>query len=113
VLVPDAGDAVLTAVNTARLAKGCAALTPDSTLAGLAGANSADMAAAGTLAVQDPAGLATATVLQHGATDAAAAVTDWLADRDDGVHLLDCALTTAGAAEATADSGSWWTLLLA
>jgi uncharacterized protein YkwD len=110
-LVPDAGDALLAAVNTARAAQGCAALTPDDTLTGRARVNSMDMAAEDTLAVQDAAG--SATVLQHGADDAAAVVAAWLADTDESATLLDCSLTTAGAAEATADSGPWWTLFLA
>jgi uncharacterized protein YkwD len=110
-LVPDAGDALLAAVNTARAAEGCAALTPDDTLTGRAGVNSMDMAAEDTLAVQDAAG--SATVLQHGADDAAAVVAAWLADTDESATLLDCSLSTAGAAEATADSGPWWTLFLA
>lgn len=113
VLVPDAGDTVLAAVNDARTAQGCAPLTAGDALTEQAATNSTDMAAAGTLAVQDAAGSAAATLLQHGASDASAAVAAWLADPADSAHLLDCSLTTAGGAEATAASGPWWTLFLA
>jgi hypothetical protein len=40
-------------------------------------------------------------------------VAAWLADPADSALLLDCRLTTAGAAESTGDSGPWWTLVLA
>jgi uncharacterized protein YkwD len=109
--VAGAGDAVLAAVNEGRTKAGCTALSADSNLAQAAQTNSVDMARQGTLAVAEPAG--TAAAIATGKPDAASTVAAWLTDPADGPHLLDCALTTAGAAEVTAGSGPWWTLFLA
>jgi uncharacterized protein YkwD len=110
-LVPGAEDAILADVNSARTDAGCARLTPDGTLGTQAQGNSLDMAAAGTLALLDP--VATAAAIAQGQADAASAVATWLAVPTDRAHLLDCAMTSAGAAEATGPGGPWWTLVLA
>jgi hypothetical protein len=69
------------------------------------------MGTKGRLAVVEPAGSASA--VGQGAPDAHSVVAGWLADPADRPHLLDCALATGGAAEATGTAGPWWTLFLA
>jgi len=109
-VVADAGDAVLAAVNAARADAGCAALAAAPSLVARAQANSVAMGTQGTLAVLDSAGSASA--IGQSRPDAAAMVAVWLADPTARPHLVDCALITAGAAEATGSAGPWWTLFL-
>lgn len=103
--------AVLAALNTARAGAQCGNLEPDDALTSAALTNSTLMAERGTVSVVDPAGSVAAVA--SGPADPDAAVTGWLADPADSAQLLDCALTTAGAAEVSGDGGPWWTLFLA
>jgi uncharacterized protein YkwD len=103
--------AVLALVNQARAGAGCDALTEDPDLTALAGQHVADMAERGDL---DLAGLGgRGAVVARGPADTGSAVAGWLADDGDSARLLDCGVTTAGAAEASGDGGPWWTLALA
>ena len=109
VAVPGAEDAVLAAVNAARAELPCAALVADPSLVAAARENSLAMATRGTLAAPD----AGAAAIDQGDPDAASAVAAWLTEPTVKARLLDCGLTSAGAAEVTGDGGPWWTLLLA
>lgn len=104
-------DAVLALVNRARAGASCDPLRASDALTSAATTNSRLMAEQGTAAVVDLAGSAAAVA--SGAADAGAAVAAWLADPAASAHLLDCSLTTGGAAEATGDGGPFWTLFLA
>jgi uncharacterized protein YkwD len=106
----DPADEVLAAVNDARTAAGCTALTPDAGLASLATEHSAAMRDGDFVAVQSPdggspldRGARTAVVAED--SDPAEVADDWL---DDGI-LLDCTLTRGG----VGTTGDYWTLLAA
>ena len=106
----DPADEVLAAVNDARTAAGCTALTPDAGLASLATEHSAAMQEGDFVAVQSPdggspldRGARTALVAED--SDPAEVADDWL---DDGI-LLDCTLTRGG----VGSTGGYWTLLAA
>lgn len=103
-VVPGAGAAVLALVNSARIHHGCDALAAEPDLAGTAATDSLRMATSGALGSTGLVGT--------GSPDAVGIVDGWLADAGDGARLLDCGLTSAGAAAATGSGSTWWTLLL-
>jgi uncharacterized protein YkwD len=106
----DPADTVLAAVNDARTAAGCTALTPDADLASLAAEHSAAMRDDDFVAVQSPDGGSpldrgdrTAVVAEG--SDPAEVADDWL----DDATLLDCSLTRGG----VGTTGDYWTFLAA
>ena len=100
--VDGGADQALAAVDDARTAAGCDALTVDAGLAQAATAHSTAMRdQAALLAPPGPGAVAGAL------TDPATVAGSWLADAE--ATLTDCALTTAGVGVVD----GWWTLLLA
>jgi uncharacterized protein YkwD len=100
---------LLAAVNAERTAAGCAALTVDEGLASAASEHSAAMRDDDLVDVRSaedgpPLDRGGRTAVVAGGTDPVAVAAGWLGDADDRAALLDCGLTTAGAAT---DDGFW------
>ncbi|MFD4371746.1 CAP domain-containing protein [Streptomyces sp. NPDC058486] len=119
----DAAEAgVLRLVNVERGKVGCSPLQPSDSLAQLAGALSADMAARNFFDHTDPdgatpwtraqaAGIANlgAENIARGQVDATSVVVSWMNSDGHRANILNCDFTTLGVGVHFADGGPWWT----
>jgi uncharacterized protein YkwD len=113
---------VLALVNEARAGAGCAAVTADAGLAGVARAHSAGMRDRGFFDHTDLDGLspfdradragvtnARAENIARGQQDAAAVMEAWLTSPGHRQNILNCDYRTMGLGVATGSGGPWWT----
>ncbi|SDX50812.1 Uncharacterized conserved protein YkwD, contains CAP (CSP/antigen 5/PR1) domain [Modestobacter sp. DSM 44400] len=119
---PAGTEPVLALVNQLRTAAGCAAVTPDDGLAGVARAHSADMRDRTYFSHTDPDGLspfdradragvtnARAENIARGQADAAAVMDAWMNSAGHRRNILDCSYRTMGLGIASGTGGPWWT----
>ncbi|WP_432247738.1 CAP domain-containing protein [Streptomyces sanyensis] len=114
--------ALFTLVNEERAAVGCAPVTADAALSGLARAHSADMAARGFFDHTDPDGADPwdraekagvtdlgAENIARGQADAGAVMNAWMQSEGHRANILNCDFTTMGVGIHEGDGGPWWT----
>ncbi|RBY77734.1 CAP domain-containing protein [Geodermatophilus sp. TF02-6] len=115
---------MLTLVNEARAAAGCAPVAADAALAAVARAHSADMRDRGYFSHTTSEGLspfdraeaagityARAENIAYGQPDATAVMDAWMSSSGHRANILDCTLTRLGVGVAEGAGGPWWTQL--
>ncbi|TFV65843.1 UNVERIFIED_ORG: CAP domain-containing protein [Bacillus sp. AZ43] len=110
-------------VNAERATAGCAPVSADEGLAGVARAHSADMRDRGFFDHVNPDGLdpfdradrsgvsARAENIAWGQRDAAEVMDAWMNSAGHRANILDCGLTRLGVGVVEGSGGPWWTQL--